>query len=125
MCPQAGDTRAQEHEHTQGACRRAYVLMSSPATQTITHVSKRWSARVIPFSKKPCQEAQRARQVQLELGWPAQFQLVLDAVLGQYLLHAACNRMLGLISCAAAVALVRLCPAQANHLAWQTCCFAQ
>ena len=75
--------------------------------------------------RRPCQEAQRACQVQLELGWPAQFQLVLDAVLGQSLLYAACNQMLGLISRAAAVALVRLCPAQANNLAWQTCCFAQ
>lgn len=111
MCPRAGDTRAQEHEHTQGACRRAYVLMSSPATQTITHVSKRRSARVIPFSKKPCQEAQRARQVQLELGWPARFQLVLDAALGQNSLFAVCNRMLDLSFFEAAMALACWCPA--------------
>ena len=75
--------------------------------------------------KRPCQGAQRACQVQLELGWPAQFQLVLDAVLGQYFFYAACNQILGLISCAAVVALVCLYPAQANHFAWQTCCFAQ
>ena len=59
--------------------------------------------------KRPCQEAQRSCQVQLELVWPAQFQLVLDAALGPYLLYAACNRMLGLISYAATVALVCLC----------------
>ena len=70
MCPRAGDTRAQEHEHTRGACRRAYVLMSSPATQTITHVSKRRSARVIPFSKNLAKR--RSALVKFNRNWAGQ-----------------------------------------------------
>ena len=70
MYPWAGDTCAKEHEHTQGACRRAYVLMSSPVTQTITHVCKRRCARVIPLARDPAKR--RSALVKFNWNWAGQ-----------------------------------------------------